>query len=40
MKSKLQNSGNFIKIRIRNDKSHYEVAVGASYIRVNKYKAE
>ncbi len=40
LKSKLQNSGNFIKIRIRNDKSHFEVAVGSSYIRVNKYKAE
>ncbi len=40
LKSKLPNSGNFLKIRIRNDKSHYEVAVGSSYIRVNKYLAE
>ncbi len=40
LKSKLPNSGNFLKIRIRNDKNHFEVAVGSSYIKVNKYKAD
>ena len=34
IKAKLTNTGNFIKIRIRNDKSHHEVAVGSSLIRI------
>lgn len=40
LKSKLPNPGNFLKIRIRNDKNHFEVAVGSSYIKVNKYKTD
>lgn len=40
LKSKLNNSGNFIKIRIRNERNHYEVAIGSSYIRVNKFKSD
>lgn len=40
IKSKLNNSGNFIKVRMRNDKTQFEAAIGASYIRINKYNPE
>lgn len=35
------NAGKMIKLRIRNDFEHYEIAVGSnSVIRLNKYKAD
>lgn len=40
VKTKLANTGNLLKLRLRCDKDHYEVAVGSSYVRINKYKPE
>lgn len=40
IKNKESKLGNVIKIRIRNDKQHYEVAVGTNLIRINKYKPQ
>ena len=39
IKSKLGNSGNLIKLVLKNSQSHYEIAVGNNVIRINQYKA-
>ena len=40
IKTKETKLGSVIKIRIRNDKQHFEVSVGNNYIKINKYKPE
>lgn len=40
IQSCLNQSGSMIKIRIRNEKSNFEVAVGNSVIRINRYTPE
>ena len=40
IKNKMQNPGNILKIRIRNDKNHLEIASGNSFVRINMYKPE
>lgn len=37
IKTKLPNVGQFVKMRIKNDKTKYDVAVGSSSIKINKY---
>ena len=39
IKSKLGNTGNFIKISLKNKLSHFEIAIGNSSIRINEYNA-
>jgi len=40
IKNKESKLGNVIKIRIRNDKQHFEISVGINLIRINKYKPQ
>jgi len=40
IKLKINNTGNFIKIRIRNDNHHYEMAIGSASIRINEYNLQ
>lgn len=40
LKKNIGKSGNFIKIRIRNDSCHIEAAVGSSKIKISKYKTK
>ena len=39
IKSKLANTGNFLKLVMKNSMSHYEIALGTNLIRINKYRA-
>ena len=40
IKTQISNLGGLIKIRIRCDNEHYEMALGSSIIKINKYKPE
>jgi hypothetical protein len=36
----MQNFGGLVKLRVRNDDENYELAIGSSHIKINKYKSE
>jgi hypothetical protein len=40
IKGHSQNLGNLLKIRLRNSTEHYELAVGSTYFKINKYKVD
>jgi hypothetical protein len=40
IKTKKTSLGGFVKVRLRNDKDHYEIGLGSSLIIINKYKPE
>jgi len=40
IKNKESKLGSVIKIRIRNDKQHYEISVATNLIRINKYNPQ
>jgi hypothetical protein len=40
IRSNKQNLGKFSKVNVRNDHYHYEIGLGSSMIKINKYKSE